>query len=1023
MKKGNKSLISILLIFFMVFAIIPSFYIIPSAIQTIINFDTVDNQKTEPKSSQFIPRTIRVAIYNEPNITDDPDYVYGGTITNNYTALQSLLIGAGYQVNELTCNDIYSHELKTADYDVFIMANNNPRENITNLVKEFWLGGGGIMSFDSAINYICYVGMLPPESEGSNGFGVYWHYMPASTTQNITARHPITKDYQINDTLVETDWGWAAFDWTALQSTSIASNITKLATKQGYSNEATVVAYDPHLRGGRVVQMLGEGDIIGENMENIIIDAIDWLCPRPKGRILFDISHMNTFGVDSWDYPDYVTWNTGIYSVLRDNLVNRSYTFDKLYPSASGNLTANNLVPYDMLIINLPYTNFTASEMTSVINWVNNGGGLLVLGDSFTFGDGSLHLNYLLSSTGLSLIDVGATNVLSTSFEHPTEEGCTSLEMSQGIEVNYTGNAFPLWGNSLTEICIAGEKYGNGRIILSGDMLLSDDRINDGDNLQFGINVANWLTACQAEVLIYIVNAYNPDPNDNEYKGPVATALNDLKIPFYLTFDIEYFNLSLYTGDFKLVVFDQSELLCQSYFADILDFMKSGGSLILSTWQYFYSEGDDLWDYLGFYYDAGDIIWTPPDLYIWDNSHPIFNFPANYTATTLNTTIDFTNRDMDEISLHNNATAIAGLTSTPNNDGAAIVLGAGGRAITNTMLLTEYYNDTDDSTYPDALEIWENEIAYMFYQSLSVDIDTPLSGEYFGTTAPSFSLTIDGIIIDEMYYTLEGGPKHSITSTSGTINQSAWSVLPDGFVLLNFSVEDRIGNIKSDIIQLVKDTQPPGISIQSPTPGSVFNASAPLFEVFITDLSVESSWYTLDEGLHNYTITSPTGIINQTAWDALSDGALSFRVYANDSAGNIDSWAVIIEKDTQAPVIIIYSPTSGEEFGSGVPTFNITVTDAHLDTIWYTVDSNTSTFSIINQLVWDDIPEGDVTITVYANDTVGNSNNKVITISKNLPSRGIGLDYFITGSLITLFSFIAIIVVIIKICSNKRIIT
>ncbi|NVM34928.1 MAG: hypothetical protein HWN81_04985 [Candidatus Lokiarchaeota archaeon] len=937
MNKQNKTLISILMICFMVFAIIPSFLITPSAIQTTINFDTVDNQEPEPKTSQFIPRTIRVAIYNEPNISV-PVYAQAGTpsLNNNYTGLLQLLQGAGYQVDELTCDDIYNHKLMTADYDVFVMVDNLPKVNITDYVKEFWLGGGALLSFDSAIAYLCYYGILMSESVGDEGRHTYYDYT-ALKPNNISSRHPTTQDYQVNDkySCVFTN---AFLYWDYLLTTSVGGMVTKLANTDGNNNMATAVALERTDQGGRIVLLPGRTNVIGTNMSNLIIDAVDWLCPRPKGRILFDLSHLNGYGVDLWDNP-FVDFPDNRFTLMRNNLVNRSYTFDKLYPSALGNLTTSNLAPYDLLIINLPDTNFTASEVTSVTNWINNGGGLLALGDNPlvpSVWDRSKNLNYLLSSFDLSLIYDFGTNFLTTSFEHPTEEGCSSLTMAGCSLLNYTGNAYPLWGNSPTDICIAGEEYGNGRVILTSDINLFDNsRIGLTDNLQYSINVVNWLTATNAEVLIYIEQPNVADPNDNEYRGPVATALNDLNIPFHLTFDIEYFNLSLSTGDFKLAIIDHSRINIESYFGDILDFMKSGGFLILSTSQYYYGSGDGLWDYLGFYY-AGDTFNTPPDLYIWDITHPIFNLPANYGTNTINTTLNFVSVDMVNTSLHNNATAIAGLTSTSSNDGAAIILGAGGRAITNTMLLSTYYEDTDNSTYPDAVEIWENEIAFMTYQSLSVNINNPHTDDLFDATAPSFSITTDGIIIDEIYYTLNDGTHHPITSTSGTINQGSWDALPDDSVSLKFYVEDPAGSSK----------------------------------------------------------------------------------YA----------AVIIEKDTQAPIINIISPTSGQTFSSTAPDFNISITDDHLDKMWYTVDAGLTNFTFnangaINQTAWDVLSQGTITLRFYANDTLGHISSEDVSITKDLPSKVIGLDYFMTGFLITLIGGVAIITIITKIHSKKRIVS
>jgi len=695
-----------------------------------------------PRSSQIIPRTVRVAIYNEPNVTN-PGYTFGNVLANNYTAIKTVLENAGHQVTELTHADISDHKLLTAYFDVFLMADNVPRENITNFVKEFWLGGGSVLSFDSALAYLCYAGIMVPESEGDDGRGTYWDYVPL-TVNNITSRHPISQAYNVNDSFtVPSIYSWATLDWVALQGSSVSSYFYKIATRTGNSDEATIVAYDATIGGGRALHIVTH---YGLNLDDLLLDAIDWLCPRPKGRILFDLSHFNAIGVDTWDAP-YVGWTTTTYSMLRNYLVNRSYTFDKLYPSAFGNLTTNNLAPYDLLIVNLPNTNFTASEVTSVTNWINDGGGLLALGDEYIY-DGSKNLNYLLSSTGLSIIDVGPHSTLTTSFEHPTEEGCFSLTMGTGDQVTNTGNAFPLWGNSPSEICIAGEESGNGRIILTGDLLLSDDRIFSTNNLQFSINAANWLTASQAKVLILIGDHANPDPNDNIYKGPVATALNDLGLKFYLTFTCSYLNLSLANNDWDLVIVDEiySTGSISNYASDIINYMDGGGHLIIYSYSIY--NGGPLWDYLGYAYE-GTYLSLPPIVYIWNTGHPIFNTPAQYGANNITTSLTPLGTDFVNVTLHSNATGIAGLSETATVESNAIILGVNGRAISNLFALTEYYDDTDDSTYPDALEIWENEISFMWAQIIAepiVEDGIPGYNMYFVSFAIIFSIGVISVL-------------------------------------------------------------------------------------------------------------------------------------------------------------------------------------------------------------------------------------------------------------------------------------
>jgi len=703
--KTNKKHLILLLTFATLVSLI-SLPLTPNA-----NSFDVRRADLTPKSSQIVSRTVRVAIYNEPNTTR-PGYASVGVMHNNYTALKDLLIGAGYEVSELTSTDISNHKLMTADYDIFIMVDNMPRENITNYVKEFWLGGGGILSFDSAISYICYAGMIPPESEGSDGYSIYWSYSPYSTIQNITTRHPVTKAYQVNDTITEESLDWAAFDWTALQGTSIAAEITKLATKTANSNLATVVAFDPTQKGGRVIQMLGDGDLIGVNMDDIIIDAIDWLCPRPKGRIVYDLSHNPRLGVDDWDdlsaYPGY-------FEDLRNGLVNRSYTFDKLYPNSTGNYTLARLNEYDLLVVVSPDSNITIAEATVVSNWISNGGSLLAIGDNpllSDFAETNQRINGLLADYDLELnitFGVGGTFSLSP-VSHPTIEGCSAIQMGTRGTINITGDAHSLWelgGNIYT----AYQDTGNGRIILSADMnWLADSGIGDLDNRQFGVNMVNWLTSDDAEVLLYVDE---PD-SQNYYRTPVSNALNELGLDFYLTFDEDYLNLSLNLYDWKLVIIDNPwHLIADSVLTTVNNFVKGGDRLILSTYIVSWSPTHPLWARLGFAYDQGQP--GSSSLYIWDAAHPIFNLPVNYGAARFDPVRDYGDEG-DLLTVYPNATALAGYTASDTENNTNIVLANGGKTLFNGYLIDQFTGDLDDSTYSDNIELWINEISFMWTQ-------------------------------------------------------------------------------------------------------------------------------------------------------------------------------------------------------------------------------------------------------------------------------------------------------------------
>ena len=296
--------------------------------------------------------------------------------------------------------------------------------------------------------------------------------------------------------------------------------------------------------------------------------------------------------------------------------------------------------------------------------------------------------------------------------------------------------------------------------------------------------------------------------------------------------------------------------------------------------------------------------------------------------------------------------------------------------------------------------------------SPQIDITSPTPSDVFGVTAPSFNVRITDDYLDTMWYTLDGGLTNYTFTQNGTIEQTAWDAMPDGVIALQFYGNDTVGNIGSMEVVIEKDVEAPIIDITSPTPSDVFGVTAPSFNVRITDDNLDTMWYTLDGGLHNYTFTV-NGSIDQSAWNAISDGAVILKFYANDTLGHIGSAEVSIIKDATAPTIVINSPTEGEEFGVQAPLFNITITDEHLDSIWYSFDGGVTTHAItnnaiLNQTAWAALPEGDVTITFYASDTLGNEASESVTVIKNIPAGGPDTGVIITIIVVSVVVGVAI---------------
>ena len=186
-----------------------------------------------------------------------------------------------------------------------------------------------------------------------------------------------------------------------------------------------------------------------------------------------------------------------------------------------------------------------------------------------------------------------------------------------------------------------------------------------------------------------------------------------------------------------------------------------------------------------------------------------------------------------------------------------------------------------------------------------------------------------------------------------------------------------------DSIPIWVDTDDPPLIIASlPLNNSVFQISSPNFSIEIADLELNTTWYSINGGMLNFTISQTNGAINQSAWDSASDGPINLIFYANDSASNLGWLKFLLIKDTKIPNITIISPDQGENIGRTAPAFNISIDEANIDLMWYSLDNGLTNYTFnsngtINQTAWQNLWDlknhGDmVNITFYVNDSVGN---------------------------------------------------
>ena len=181
------------------------------------------------------------------------------------------------------------------------------------------------------------------------------------------------------------------------------------------------------------------------------------------------------------------------------------------------------------------------------------------------------------------------------------------------------------------------------------------------------------------------------------------------------------------------------------------------------------------------------------------------------------------------------------------------------------------------------------------YEAPIITINSPATGEYFGSTAPSFNVRITDDYLVSMWYTIDGGLHNYTFTTNSTINQTVWGAMIDGAIALTFYANDNLGHIGTAGVSIIKDTFAPIIIVTSPVEGEKFGNISPLFNITIEEDNLDAIWYSFDGGLTTYTITS-NGTLNQAAWTALAQGEIIITFYASDLAGNEGSESVTVIK-------------------------------------------------------------------------------------------------------------------------------
>jgi parallel beta-helix repeat protein len=307
-----------------------------------------------------------------------------------------------------------------------------------------------------------------------------------------------------------------------------------------------------------------------------------------------------------------------------------------------------------------------------------------------------------------------------------------------------------------------------------------------------------------------------------------------------------------------------------------------------------------------------------------------------------------------------------------------------------TVTFIIFANDTVGNVATENVSIYKDIIGP------DITINEPLPYELFGNEVPPCDVIFYDVNgVDSTWYQLISGTfTTAIRDWTGSIHVDDWASMANGTVTLVLFANDTVGNIELENVTIYKDIISPFITINDPTLYEVFGTSPPICDVIFYDINIiDYTWYYLTNGTYSTTNREWIGSIHIDDWNAMSNGTVIIVFFANDTVGNIGTENVSVYKDIIGPTITINNPLLYELFGASVPSCDVTFYDINgVDSMWYQLTDGTTTTVVRTWIEsihiddWNAMANGTVTLILFANDTLGNTDLANVSVYKDIIS-------------------------------------